>query len=701
LQENHVVHLVLMPEGTPSPSSRNLHQSSSSSSATPSSGGDAATTSTGLNTMGGRLAQTRTFTSRHGHGQVSITTNGQVIGNPSELLDSVLNAFGGSGGSASTPPPNRNTSSSYTSAQGTPHQHGHGHHHGHDHAHAHPNQHQNPRPSFHQQSNPAWTSQMPQDIGNMHRSFHEAHSALSRLSSLLSRESTLSPQEQEEVLNLRTQSLSYLDGAHQHIHRMASQVRNMGHNDRSQTAANMQQTFHSHNTQQRPTVQNINVHVHATMDQLDELPDRLSSFTNRINLSRPPNVRRVTPNMFSSAPTSGHGQSRHTVTIIGSNAGTPEHIIQQLSRPRAATHHQPHSQQPIPTQSQNDTSVQQNAQPQSAAQNVEQLSTTLSSVLTGNPSATPANVDMNDILTSDRTVGSVMRDFGDRIGIQTTTEETELDAMLSVIFDHINVLEIMGIINGQWSPLDRLREPLRQHMTSRTFRNDVSPENRRRTVESGLIHIAEALRGNAEFMNELDALNKADSSIDQFMHDFICISRTYLRLIVDTMLDGPESVLKSGLLNEQQSSLTYGDAMHCVISFYLGESVDLLFQHVEQQHDVERVVFLLSKRFMSGLPDDYRHMETIGGNMSTNFIFKEYNEYKRKFQNRSFHKTEAGEQSADLQGSGELSTPNNSATTTSSWNMMSSLQNLISEMNSTQQNQDEDNTSDDSDDMLD
>src|SRR3989338_8578009 len=144
----------------------------------------------------------------------------------------------------------------------------------------------------------------PQALLDTIRSFD--FTRVSRLESLLSRESFLNNDERQEVQRI-TQELSTVVG------NLAPQL-------------NVAPQITQH--QQRPSVNGISVHVHATPSELDALPDQLARLQQRIDVQQ---QQRQVRNLGS--PTQGNPVGA-TITIVSDQQQVPQSIIQNMQRTR-------------------------------------------------------------------------------------------------------------------------------------------------------------------------------------------------------------------------------------------------------------------------------------------------------------------------------------------------------------------------------
>jgi len=458
---------------------------------------------------------------------------------------------------------------------------------------------QQPAPQQQQQPNNS------QAILNSLRSFD--FTRIGRLEDLLARDTSLNNDERQEMQRLLTQ--------------LTTLVANLSPLVGLSTNTNQ--------SLQRPAVSGVSIHIHATPNELDALPDQIARFQTQVNLQS----RTRTQN--------GTNQQGGTITIV-TDQQVPNSIIQNIRN------RQPQIQQQTQTQ-----------QPQQGGINFTQMFQNVLGAIQQpqqgggqNPISLVGNLfqpqqqqsqQQNQQPGNQVNLGQLVNNIATSMGI-TDQPTNALDQLVKAAISSLQMTDMMALVNGDWTVLESARDSLKKHLEEDVLKGDTSLEARSNVIEQAVDYIQSQARQDDELMAALRQRVRSSEDLDTLFQIGMEVVRTYLTAGMDMLLDGvyeAQERYPTIFRVPQNHPKPNSTAFRQWVNVFSGEIIDLMNEHFINPTDSNAVIMILARRLLSGLPENFGPLTQMGANMLVGFFNRIYLVYKQEFPRRPPSRTAA------------------------------------------------------------
>eukprot|EP00817_Percolomonadidae_sp_ATCC50343_P003466 CAMPEP_0117425666 /NCGR_PEP_ID=MMETSP0758-20121206/5917_1 /TAXON_ID=63605 /ORGANISM="Percolomonas cosmopolitus, Strain AE-1 (ATCC 50343)" /LENGTH=752 /DNA_ID=CAMNT_0005210337 /DNA_START=127 /DNA_END=2382 /DNA_ORIENTATION=+ len=487
---------------------------------------------------------------------------------------------------------------------------------------------------------------------------------LQTLNGLLNRESQLSTQEREQMQQLaRTlgQPMGQMLNVMQQLQPVLSNLESGGSAGQGTTVYN------------QPQVTNFHVHVHARVDELDSVPERLRAIQSQINHVPSTSQQQHMPS--GSVPNNilsnlGGNIQIPRATIISANedgqtSATQLNTAQSSALLNAAsgilnsTTSNNSSSNTTSNNNNNNTANNNNNNNNNGFGNILQMASSmlgnsnLNNIVGNFVQQATANGNANAFSSMQNLSSMMGGSNSSSSSSENPSDNDPIHLMTADVLQSLDVRTMMGALTGSVQYIDQLQTPMRNAIIKRLLNNNPNHTHRIVAIERNIL--------NSIQLESLDEhVDRFNTDVDVVKRRIKSLLRTYLGLIVNVTLDGPSSHEDEKYFKvDTTSNHLFGDALIKITKSCCHDLVALLLTLVKDgRTDVKKILVSMTRMVLDEVPENYRAtMRALGGTILSNRILKFYDELRSSRSNISSVETKPPTASS-------TTTPRVSSTTT-------------------------------------
>ncbi|EFC36464.1 polyubiquitin [Naegleria gruberi] len=365
----------------------------------------------------------------------------------------------------------------------------------------------------------------------------------------------------------------------QQLHRDLGVIVNTRNTTATSNSGNQGTTTHS-----EPSITGVNLNLHVNANELDQLPNQLDRLHNIIHNSplgpRPQTIEQPQP------------------ILITTSSTTVNRTAQQPSQQTPS--------QPSQTSSATTTQQQTSTAPTTTQPSAQQFS---------------LNSFMERAMTS----------LGVNLTESNESERSIFDRLISVATDGLQITDLLGIISGNWAPLESTKGRMRDFVISEVLKGDTSSENIQEKVEEIMTDFETYMDKNHDLQLEI-ASRAGESDVIDLLTQLV---RNYVTLFFKLIIEEPSQYhsISNGTIDGTVPS-PFASALNRFTTLALGEVVELFETHCTSGSSSVLLPLLLDSMFNS-LPSNVQMFyRTQGSSVIASFATQRHQQYKTLYPNR-------------------------------------------------------------------